>query len=114
MGEYLAPNVYVEDLPSVASLEQVGSSCGGFLGTAQRGLVGIPTLVTSWNSFIEKFAGGLESPFLANSDLAYAVYGFFQNGGKRCYVTRIAGTGAVKATGTITKYLYRDRPITLC
>ena len=32
----------------------------------------------------------MSSPFLADSDLAYSVYGFFQNGGSRCYVKRVA------------------------
>lgn len=102
MAEYLAPSVYIEDTASVAALEAVGASCGGFVGIAQRGVVGEAKLITSWTAYITEYADGMDSPFISTSDLAYAVYGFFQNGGKRCYVTRVAGESYAKATGTIT------------
>lgn len=101
MGEYLRPDVYVEEKPSGASpIEAVGTSTGGFVGTAQRGRVGVATLVTSWTDYVNKFARGLKSPFSRDSYLAFAVYGFFQNGGGRAYVTRIA-KGATKATAEL-------------
>mgnify|MGYP000878053330 FL=1 len=101
MGEYLRPDVYVEEKPSGASpIESVGTSTGGFVGVAQRGRVGVATLVTSWTDYVNKFARGLKSPFSRDSYLAFAVYGFFQNGGGRAYVTRIA-KGATKATAEL-------------
>lgn len=90
MAEYLTPGVYIEDYASVAPMEAASASIGGFIGVTERGKVNVPTYITSWNSFIENFANGMDSPFLANSHLAYAVYGFFQNGGKNCYVIRTA------------------------
>ena len=90
MAEYLSPGVYIEDNPNPPVIEAVSASTGGFIGVTQRGEVGKPIFITSWNAFINNFAFGMNSPFLANSDLAYAVYGFFQNGGKRCYVMRVA------------------------
>lgn len=90
MAEYLSPGVYIEDNPNPPVIEAVSASTGGFVGITQRGEVGKPIFITSWNAFINNFALGMNSPFLANSDLAYAVYGFFQNGGKRCYVMRVA------------------------
>lgn len=90
MAEYLTPGVYIEDNPSVAPMEAASTSIGGFIGTAQRGKVGVPTYITSWNSYIDKFAQGMDTPFISDSDLAYAVYGFFQNGGKNCYIIRAA------------------------
>ena len=98
MAEYLSPGVYVEDIASAAVIEQVSSSTGAFAGIAQRGKVGVPALVTSWNAYLNKYAGGLSTPFMDNSDLAYAVYGFFQNGGQRCYIQRVAGEDAAVAT----------------
>ena len=44
----------------------------------------------------------MDSPFLANSSLAFAVYGFFQNGGKRCYVQRAADDRAVQSSATVS------------
>ena len=92
MAEYLTPGVFIEDNPNPPVIEAVSASNGGFVGIAQRGEVNKPVFINSWNAFINHFAYGMESPFLANSDLAYAVYGFFQNGGKRCYVMRVASS----------------------
>lgn len=100
MAEYLTPGVFIEDNPNPPVIEAVSASNGGFVGVTQRGEVGKPIFITSWNAFINNFAFGMDSPFLANSDLAYAVYGFFQNGGKRCYVQRVASKSASIASLT--------------
>jgi len=100
MAEYLTPGVFIEDNPNPPVIEAVSTSTGGFAGIAQRGKVGKPIFISSWNAFINNFAHGMDSPFLANSDLAYAVYGFFQNGGKRCYVMRVASKTAEVASMT--------------
>ena len=97
MAEYLSPGVYIEDNPNPPVIEAVSASTGGFVGVTQRGEVGKPVFINSWNAFINNFALGMNSPFIANSDLAYAVYGFFQNGGKRCYVMRVASNTAAVA-----------------
>ena len=101
MADYLSPGVYAESVSNTnAPIEAVSSSTGGFVGITVRGKLKTPVLVTSWQNFLDNFAYGMETPFLANSDLAYSVYGFFQNGGTRCYIIRTASTKAAKATGT--------------
>ena len=100
MSEYLSPGVFIEDLPTPPVHEVASNSVGGFVGIAQRGEIGKPIFISSWNAFITHFAYGMESPFIANSDLAYAVYGFFQNGGKKCYVLRVAHSEAAVAKTT--------------
>lgn len=91
MAEYLRPDVYVQREKSGAEpIQAVGTSTGAFVGTAQRGKVGTPTFVTSWTDYVNQFARGLSTPFVKSSDLAYAVYGFFQNGGGRAYIVRTA------------------------
>jgi phage tail sheath protein FI len=98
MSEYLTPGVYVESKASGSQpISAVSSSIGGFIGITMRGVLNVPTLVTSWTDFLNKYAQGLDSPFMANSDLAYAVYGFFQNGGTKCYIDRVASSTAAKA-----------------
>ncbi|NET83382.1 MAG: phage tail sheath family protein [Moorea sp. SIO1F2] len=47
---------------------------------------GEPILITSWEEFKTKFGDFHEG----NKILAHAVYGFFFNGGSRCYVLRVA------------------------
>jgi len=84
MPEYLAPGVYVEEIEcGPKSIEAVGTSTAGFLGVTERGPVK-PRLVTSLFHFQRIYGDYLE-----NSNLAYAVEGFFKNGGQRCFVARI-------------------------
>lgn len=107
MSKYSTPGVYTEGVNNVSpSIESVGASTGGFVGVSVRGKLNTPILVTSWQSFLDSFAYGMETPFIANSDLAYSVYGFFQNGGSRCYVIRTAGSTAKKAEATVGSALF--------
>lgn len=97
MAEYLAPGVFIEDNPNAPVIEAVSASTAGFIGVAPRGVANKPTFITSWNGFLSNFAYGMDSAFMQNSDLSYAVYGFFMNGGKRCYITRVLSESAAKA-----------------
>lgn len=45
-------------------------------------------LCTNFTEFSQKF-GGFISPHAGQRQLAHAVYGFFNNGGARCYVVRV-------------------------
>ena len=66
-------------------IEGVGTSTVGFVGMAEKGDKDKPTLITSWHEFAEKFGRyTANAPFLAPS-----VYGFFVNGGMRCFVVRV-------------------------
>ena len=100
MASYRAPGVYVQDLALGSNnIEQVSSSVGVMLGVTRSGVVGSLQKVTSWTEFISKYANGLDTPFLENSYLPYAVYGFFNNGGSELYIGSIKKSG-VKATKT--------------
>jgi phage tail sheath protein FI len=99
MSEYLRPDVYIERTASgERPISAASTSVGAFVGIAPRGQVGKAMLCTNWSEFLEKTSLGLDTPFIANSDLAYAVYGFFQNGGSRCYVVRTAHSTVAKAS----------------
>jgi len=86
MPEYLSPGVYVEEIEIGAKpIEGVSTSTVGFVGMAEKGDLNKPTLITNWGQFVDKFGRYTsESPYLAP-----AVYGFFANGGGRCYVVRV-------------------------
>ena len=114
MPQYLSPGVYVEEVPSTARpIAGVGTSTAGFIGEVaddvdmplKPGKTGIkddgnkepddfynlapmgePRLVTSWEQFKNSF-GDIQTD---NQTLAQAVYGFFNNGGTRCWVIRVA------------------------
>src|SRR5262245_26734639 len=92
MPEYLAPGVYVEEIElGTRPIEGVSTSTAGLLGPTERGPVA-PQLLTNFLQYMQIFGG-----FLDTSHLAYAVDGFFRNGGQRCFVGRIIGSGAATA-----------------
>ncbi len=96
MPEYLYPGVYVEEVDTGNKpIEGVSTSTVGFLGIAQRGPLQA-TLITSFTDFTRTF-GRYVKEGLEDRYLAYAVEGFFQNGGERCFVIRVASTEAKPA-----------------
>lgn len=96
MPEYLAPGVYVEEIEIGAKpIEGVSTSTAGFLGLTERGPTG-PRLVTGFEQFQRLYGG-----YIRDSYLAYAVDGFFRNGGQRCFIGRVVKSGATRASVTV-------------
>ncbi len=102
MPEYLSPGIYKEEFKLGAQpIEGVSTSTVAFVGIAEKGPLNKPTLVTNQKDFIGTFGG-----YIKDSYLAYAVDGFFRNGGKRCFIVRVASTdpanpdAAKKASGS--------------
>jgi phage tail sheath protein FI len=104
MPEYLAPGVYVEEVDTGSKpIEGVSTSTAGMVGVTERGPVNVPILVTSYGEYVRWFGERLKAQNFANGDdrhcfLPHAVEGFFTNGGKRVYITRIEANGATRAT----------------
>jgi phage tail sheath protein FI len=97
MPEYLAPGVYVEEIPSGNKpIAAASTSTAAVVGLTERGPINTPTLCTSLGSYNRQFGGNLNPlVFMNNQDaLPYAAEGFFNNGGSRLYVTRIIGDNA--------------------
>ncbi len=91
MPEYLAPAVYVEEVDTGSKpIEGVSTSTTGLIGVTERGPAHVPILVTS-NGEYQRWFGGLLNRELYGEHrfLPHAVEGFFTNGGKRLFVTRI-------------------------
>lgn len=95
MGEYLAPGVYIEEVSyRQKTIEGVSTSTAGFVGPTRYGPIeGEPALLTSFAEF-ERIYGGLDQLSFAPDNtethnyLAHAVRSFFEEGGRRLYVTR--------------------------
>ena len=97
MPEYLAPGVYIEEVSSGSKpIEGVGTSTAGFIGATERGPEE-PKFISSWLGFQRQFGGYIPK----TSYLAYAVEGFFQNGGQRCFVARVASGNSALTTGAV-------------
>jgi phage tail sheath protein FI len=85
MPEYLAPGVYVEEIPSgPVPIEGVSTSTAGMVGLTERGPL-LPRMVTSFGDY-QSWFGGIIDP--AISFLPLAAKGFFDNGGQRLFVAR--------------------------
>lgn len=62
----------------------------GFVGIAQRGPIAVPVPVESQRQFSAHFGGFIDAGYLA-----YAVRGFFDNGGRRAWIVRAASRDSV-------------------
>ncbi|MBK7823667.1 phage tail sheath C-terminal domain-containing protein [Nannocystis sp.] len=110
MPEYLSPGVYVEEVSFRSkSIEGVPTSTTGFAGMAHFGPVhytygasneygpksSAPRLITSFTEF-ERVYGGLDPLQVGETGaderlpyLGHAARAFFDNGGKRLYISRV-------------------------
>ncbi len=102
MPEYLAPGVYIEETSfRTKTIEGVSTSTAGFVGPARYGPTeGEPELLTSFADF-QRIYGGLD-PMSFNGTaqtnfLAQAVRAFFEEGGRRLYVSRVYTEGSAGA-----------------
>ncbi len=99
MPEYLSPGVYVEEVNRGARpIEAVSTSTACFIGFTEKAeytreidgemvtenLLGKPVFVTNWTQYRERFGDLAPGAYLPQ-----AVYGFFLNGGQRCYVLSV-------------------------
>jgi phage tail sheath protein FI len=99
MPEYLSPGVYVEEVDrGPKPIEGVGTAMAAFVGFTEKaeiareidgevivqGLLNRAQLVTNWSQYVERYG-----EFVPGSYLPHAVYGYFMNGGTRCYVVSV-------------------------
>jgi hypothetical protein len=88
MPEFLVPGVYVEENPVTShSIDGVSTATAGLIGLASQAWP--PVELKSFSEFT-RLVGEDRSLYLA-----LAVKGFFDNGGQRCYVVRIAATDSL-------------------
>lgn len=86
MTAYATPGAYFEtaDRPS-GEVVALRTDVAAFVGMAERGPLDLPLPVESWEQFEAAFGGCVPYGYLA-----YAVKAFFENGGRRCWVVRVA------------------------
>jgi phage tail sheath protein FI len=102
MPEYLAPGVYVEETSFRSkSIEGVSTTTTGFVGPCRYGPVTEPVdVITSLGEFERSYAGGAKLEFAEpggqpdvtepmDNFLWHGVRAFFNEGGKRLYISRI-------------------------
>lgn len=88
---YSRPAVYLERTDASASDQlSLRTDIAGFVGIARRGPLDTPIPVESFRQYLSHFGD-----FNGAGYLPYAVGGFFENGGKRCWVARVANRDEV-------------------
>jgi uncharacterized protein len=100
---YLSPGVYVEEVDRGSKpIEAVGTNTVGFLGESSKGPLNESVLITNWSQFVKTFGDFKD----CSEHLAHAVYGFFNNGGSRCFVVNV---GAPEGVATAPKAANTDK-----
>ncbi|GAF48252.1 phage tail sheath subtilisin-like domain-containing protein [Rhodococcus wratislaviensis] len=97
-----APGVYYQTVdagsPPVTPLR---TDIAALIGIADRGPVDVPVPIESWQQFVSWFGG-----CTAVGYLGYAVRGFLENGGRRCWAVRVASNdpllGAAASSATLS------------
>ncbi|MFW5896062.1 MAG: phage tail sheath family protein [archaeon] len=100
MPELLSPGVKIQEVSfGPQPIEGVSTSTAGFVGETERGPdEGPPILITSFPDFQREFGGFVEGKYLP-----LAVRGFFDNGGRRAFIARVAGPNADRARKTLER-----------
>lgn len=123
MPEYLAPGVYVEETSFRAkSIEGVGTSTTAFVGPTRKGplasATALPELLTSFADF-ERLYGGLDDLGLGAAEpaagilnfMAHAARAYFNEGGGRLYVARVARARSASDGGVAQSADLRRPPL---
>src|SRR5215470_4228453 len=86
-------NVVEVDGRSAPTLQAAETSVAAFIGLTQRGVPNRPVRLTTVAQFQARFGS-----YLSGGYLAYALEGFFANGGQTAYVSRVTGGGTSAGT----------------
>ena len=79
------------------------------LGPTVKGPVNIPTVVTSYSDYKNKFGGAFESASITYEYLtSIAINNYFQQGGETAIVTRIASGSFAPATSDVRAIMHAD------
>jgi phage tail sheath protein FI len=119
--DYYAPGVYIEEVNRGSRpIEGVPTAVGGFVGFTEDIRGGAepfkPMLVTTWDQYLQYFGRPNSDGFTDfGAYLPLSVYGWFLNGGGRCWIvsigTRLPGSPEPEATETGTSIMNRgNRP----
>ena len=95
------PGVYIEEVPSGARpIQAVGTRTAGFVGEAPdpEAKKNLAVPINNWTEFRNIYFPQTK-PDDSWTNLAYGVYGFFLNGGSRCFVVNVGKSGSISGGG---------------
>ena len=88
---YHTPGVYVAEIPAgPRPIQAVGTSTAVFIGDARLpdAFVNQARAVNNWSEFLRRYTPDQNRK---STPLSNAVYGFFDNGGTRCFIVNTGG-----------------------
>jgi hypothetical protein len=88
LSVYQTPGIYMEEIAAgPRPIQAVGTSTAGFVGEAPNSTARVneAVAVNDWSQFMKEFVAEQSR----STPLSHAVYGFFLNGGRRCYVVNV-------------------------
>lgn len=92
MNKFSVPGVYVSEQKYVLNPLQIDTRClCAFAGIAEKGPIGTPILIKSFDEYLKIYGG-----FDTEGVLPLSIYSFFKCGGKECVITRIAHKESAK------------------
>ena len=97
MAVFQSAGIFVREVSaSIPTIQAVSASNMGIVGFSQRGPTDLATLVTSYNQFTRIFGDPIRESILPLEMAAY-----FNNGGERAFIVRVAPADAVSADAQI-------------
>ena len=111
MATYNIPGIYIEEVSTGAKpISSVSTTTCGFVGNAplKKAFKNEPKACNNFEEFCKNFVPNKETDKTQYDaiteeqfDFIHAVYGFFMNGGTRCYIVNVAG-GSIAGDGKKT------------
>ena len=92
----ISPGVTLNEIDNTFLTGQPVQAGAAIIGPTVKGPVEIPTIVTSYSDYVNRFGDTFESGSLVHSFLtSISAYSYFNNGGEKLLVTRVvSGSGA--------------------
>ncbi len=105
-AELRPPGVYpAVAQPQMSPLRVAATHVPGFIGLSQKGPIGQPVRIGSWDEYVDVF--GYTSEFY----LSDSVESFFRNGGQTAWIVRVAHTPEPGAQRTVDHAAAAERAI---
>ncbi len=105
MPTYLHPGVYIEEVPSGARpIEAAATSTAVIIGYATKGPEATPELIFNWGQYAKDFGGinNFDGQTPPVDYMGHTVQAFFDNGGGKAYIVRLADGAAKSSAKLIT------------
>ena len=99
---YQHPGVYIEEIASGSRpIEAAGTSTALIVGFALKGPINEAVFITSYDQYVQEFGGINDlhgsSLGITVDEMGHSVKAFFQNGGSKAYIVRLAGPTPAKS-----------------